>query len=179
MILAVSEVGFEIEQPTRLAVMEFDLVVYDDDVRPTFVMITNLVRYDVGAMISAYFVDASNQDQTLQYWPVLSSTVVLNSSDKQFEDVIKILEKETNKMALNLFENFSTNANLDENKIENSHLVMQKVMGVTAKNPLANRHCSPYDEAIAKNATILDVNFPISPDVSIWPDGFETKPLIN
>lgn len=52
-------------------------------------------------------------------------------------------------------------------------------MGVTAKNPLANRHCSPYDEAIAKNATILDVNFPISPDVSIWPDGFETKPLIN
>lgn len=93
MILAVSEVGIEIEQPTRLAVMEFDLVVYDDDVRPSFVMITNLVRLDVGAMISAYFVDASNQDQTSQYWPVLSSTVVLNSLDKQFEDVIKILEK--------------------------------------------------------------------------------------
>lgn len=53
---------------------------------------------------------------------------------------------------------------------------MQKVMGVTAKNPLANRHCSPYDEAIAKNATILDVNFPISPDVSILHDGFGTKP---
>lgn len=117
MILAVSEVGIEIEQPTRLAVMGFDLVVYDDDGRPTFVMITNLVRLDVGAMISAYFVDASNQDQTLQYWPVLSSTVVLNSSDKQFEDVIKILEKETNKMALNLFENLSINANLDENRI--------------------------------------------------------------
>lgn len=48
------------------------------------------------------------------------------------------------------------------NKQINAYLVMQKVMVVTAKNPLANCHCSPYDEVIAKNATVLNVNFPIS-----------------
>lgn len=48
------------------------------------------------------------------------------------------------------------------NKQTDAYLVMQKVMVVTAKNPFANCHCSPYDEVIAKNATVLDVNFLIS-----------------
>lgn len=92
MILAVTEVGLAIVQPIRLAVMGFDLVAYDDDVWPTFGMIKKMAHLDAVAMKGAYFVDALNQDQTLQYLLVSNSTVALNSLDTLSVDAIRILQ---------------------------------------------------------------------------------------
>lgn len=59
----------------------------------------------------------------------------------------------------------------------NAHLATLIVVAVTAMYPLVSHHYSPYDEAIERNATVPDVNFPISLDVSIWLADFETKPV--
>lgn len=94
MKLAQSEVDFAIVQLKWLAIMSFDSGAYADVRWLTFVMTMqrrHRVRLDAVAMTIAYFVDESVPSQTLQCWPVLSSTVALNSSDKLSAGAIRSL----------------------------------------------------------------------------------------
>lgn len=58
-----------------------------------------------------------------------------------------------------------------------TYRVMQREVAVIAKYPLAGCHCSPCDEAIAKNVTIPGVSSPISLVFATWLVGSETRPI--